>query len=459
MARCLRGFATVLVAFGQVACLVTIDESRIPEDPPPIVPSSCDAFPGPTVDVRSHGAACDGVTDDSAAVQAAIDALKEGAILDVPCVAALGTQLTVDDKIGVAIRGTGGGFTALGGLDQMLHMSGCSDCAVCGLKLDGNAVAGGIRLDACTGTTVEGNIVTRPGPNSGITSELGVGEQFLGNTVQDGTGSFDDAARGIFIRTDGHAVVTENTIRNMTADAFVLYVSGLTATGNLVEGTIGSGMNVHPSPGPNGPWQMEDNTIRSADGGGVLFQLDEGEGPVTMSGLVFSGNTVEDNGAAGVVFQASVGLSDATFSDNRLRNNHDPGNQDVLGQLAIRGGTNITVENNEILGDYQGEKRSDRGIVLDAVSPISAVEIAGNLIDDHTASGVELVSSTGTIEGVTISGNTFERNGFAGVMIQDGNVVDVSLTRNCFFMNGATLVDLRSRGALPAPAEGSGCPR
>lgn len=116
----------------------------------------------PYFDVRHFGAVGDGVTDDTAAIQAAIDACAAagGGIVYFP----VGTYLTGKLLLATGVRLTGPGRRATLKLknntnDHLIAATTVSDCGVFGLLLDGNRVnqtAGHcIRPEGVTGFTVQ----------------------------------------------------------------------------------------------------------------------------------------------------------------------------------------------------------------------------------------------------------------------------------------------------------------
>ncbi|MEO7653027.1 MAG: hypothetical protein ABIZ80_21405, partial [Bryobacteraceae bacterium] len=106
------------------------------------------------VDIRAFGAACDGFTDDRAAVQAAIDSLPvTGGSIVVPCRAAIAAPgISLRTKSNVTVRGlaAGNGFKSLSygtqgviGFGPVLFVvAGCTSCTIKDLEFDGAGLNG-----------------------------------------------------------------------------------------------------------------------------------------------------------------------------------------------------------------------------------------------------------------------------------------------------------------------------
>jgi len=120
----------------------------------------------------------------------------------------------------------------------------------------------------------------------------------------------------------------------------------------------------------------------------------------------------------------------------------------------------VLVEENKI----DGMKTGHNGIVLEALAQtaIRELRLHANTITAIAGTGIAVRGRGGLITGVTLSDNTFAGNQLYGMFIEEqpaGSVTGLALMSNCFSGNVAgTLLDLRSLGALPAPANSANCP-
>src|SRR5207245_11610676 len=71
-------------------------------------PFQAEYNPGPILDVTNFGATCDGVTDDSAALQSALDAIPPTGTLLITCQLGIGSAgVRLVNKSNVTIEGSG----------------------------------------------------------------------------------------------------------------------------------------------------------------------------------------------------------------------------------------------------------------------------------------------------------------------------------------------------------------
>src|SRR5262249_43210351 len=115
------------------------------------------------LDIRQFGANCDG-RDDTAAVQAALDALGDGDRLVVSCIAPVSSAgLRLSHRTGVIVDGVGGGgFLALGAgaLHILFAVEYCDGCVIPTLAIDSRTLpAAGISINYSNGARIEGNTI------------------------------------------------------------------------------------------------------------------------------------------------------------------------------------------------------------------------------------------------------------------------------------------------------------
>ena len=163
-----------------------------------------------TIDVRDHGAACDGITDDGPALQQAFDALQDGDTLEIPCMLGVGgsgvlladrsrvTILAAAEGAGIrALAAPNGGFEGFGPV--LLTVRRCSSCEIAGLIFDGNSTdVIPLGLDHCESTTVRDNTIRDVGSVGGgaLVSVSGHSNRYLGNTIRNTAGAPDGADYG-----------------------------------------------------------------------------------------------------------------------------------------------------------------------------------------------------------------------------------------------------------------------
>ena len=95
----------------------------------------------PSSDIRSFGARCDG-SDDTAAVQAALNGLPSGGTLNFSCLASI-SQVSLTKRSRITLTGSNGGGVVLrsqtgDGWSKAFAVTYCSSCVIGNMVIDGN---------------------------------------------------------------------------------------------------------------------------------------------------------------------------------------------------------------------------------------------------------------------------------------------------------------------------------
>lgn len=400
---------------------------------------------GLVYDVKADfGAAGDGATNDTAAVQAAITAASAagGGTVWFP-EGTYQVHSTIALASNVWLRGvgassvirrpaaTGAGLSLIGG-DTL------SNCGVADLKVDGGAVNlsgnGVVHLIECTNSGVErvqfrgGHATTPAVVFEGTTACWAVHNDI------DGTGY------GVVVGSNSAALSPEtndnligwNTIRNTPLDSiFVTASLGSTATavvghrnkvvGNTVTGCGDAG--IESGVGMIGNI-IEGNTVDGSDGPNILVRDNDG---CQIIGNLCTGNTTEGAGNYGggiaVLDQTDVSR-DISIVGNTCRDNTGAG---------IMLGPDSTLVGRDFL--VSGNRCRDNGGPGIYAWRCPGTAITGNLCAFNGSHGIYVRPVSATGEGnMTVTGNTCDGNTGHGIRV-DGQYV-VVVGNRCFNSSG-----------------------
>jgi parallel beta-helix repeat protein len=425
------------------------------------------AFCGATAfaqDISAFGARCDG-SDDSAAVQAAINATPSGGTVTISCAAAIGPSgIVLADKNSVTVTGSGGssGLRALaatrqsaGGFSSVLFVvRNCANCVVKDLAIDNaNVGAVGVGFDRCTGSTLQNVSVSNTGypASAAIVATGGSGNQFLGNSVRSTGRISTDGTRGMWIgnggtQTEQNATIANNTVTDTGATGIAAHVNNTAISENLVVNAYGAGIKICPTSGLGGQSSIQGNTIRGSQFHGV--QISKADTPV-----IVERNTIDGNKGAGIY--ASDGAFLGRITGNTITNNPEAG-------IYLYNGSGVRMDNNTVTGN-------GHGILMETINgyTLRDLEITGNSINGQTAHGITVWGRGGTLSNLAVSANSITNGLQYGVFIDQtkGNKLSgISVSTNCFSNNAAgTIYDSRgqvapvaSSGSCTATSPGSG---
>jgi len=425
----------------------------------------CAIFPGALVarqvDIRASGAKCDGITDDAARVQAAINRLGPGDALLVSCRAGIGAAgLVLRDRRDITVRGVnGGGFKALapaslasqGFSPVMVLVQRCTRCSVESLQFDMNRQPeAAIGFDRCAEPTLRGNIVTDVGwpANAAVVATGNREGKYLSNQVLR-TGRDDkDGARGMWLGNGGDSQlewrpeVSGNTVEATGWTVIVVWGRGAVVTGNTVTGANGAGFKLASAAltgAPSGPQtRIAENTFSGNRFHGI--QIEDAAGGVRIEGNRLEGNLI-----------AGLYVSQGEFS-GEVEGNIFAGNREAGVYLYRASGVNIRSNR------FESTPSAPQGhaIVFEAVpgNSISGVSVVGNTMWEQSADGIAVWARGGDLDGLRIVGNSFGGRTPVGVRIEDrhnSTAGRITLGANCFDRQLArTLIDERS-AAFAAP--------
>ena len=426
------------------------------------------ASSGTGVDIRAHGAACNGVTNDTPAVLAAIRAVPaSGGTVDIPCMAAIGPPgIVVDNRSNLAIRGTSAGagfkaYTSSGswsyGYPIMVVLRSCVSCAVRDLQFEGNHLpVGMLRIERNTGTTVENNVIRNTGRTvtAALMGMAGRSNRYIRNTVD----TTANEMRGIWIGNPGNdmehdPVVTHNTVRKVGATGLVGgLVSGGTFSYNVVENNTGSGMKVEPLARDTKTVVFEHNRALNNLWAGITIG-----GAATSVARVSVRNNHAEGNRTGISLDA---MTTGDLTGNVIINNNRGMPQGWLGGLYIIQAKDLVVERNRFhdTNPANSSLRQDQGIMINPTIANGVVNltIRNNWFDNHLMDGVQVQARFGaTISGLTIHANSFVGNSRSGINIMSSGantIRNVTVFNNCFTSNKTNVIDTSENGVPQQPS-------
>jgi hypothetical protein len=386
-------------------------------------------------DIRSFGARCDG-SDDSGAVQAALNSVPNGGTVVISCSAGIGGSgivLANKSNVTVTASSSGAGFRALGrtslgiaGFGPVLfRVANCSGCVIKDLTIDNqNVGVAGIGFDACSNSTIQNVSIfnTSLPTQAAIVASGGNGNSYIGNTIRFGQKGSNDGVRGMWIgnggsQTELNATIANNTVSDMGATGIATHVNNATIRDNMVTNSAGAGIKVSPTSGLGGQTTVSGNTLR-----GNLFhglQISKADSPVIIEGNVIDANTV-----AGIY--GSDGAFYGRITGNTITNHTNQG------AIYLYNADQLVVERNQMKGNRHS-------IIVEALTGynIRGLQIASNNMEQQQENGISVWGRGGSIDGMSISSNSIYNGSNYGVMIDwaSGSLNNISASGNCFANN------------------------
>lgn len=396
------------------------------------------------LNVKDYGAVGDGVTDDTSAIQAAIEAAAASTrtkTVTVPAGRYVVSRIFV--RIGVTLEGVGGAVLeqkAAGSFSTVQIPDGATGATVRNLEIDGESASqtglvNGIDISADRATlegcyihdtsgkgvaatapafwvTIRGNRVERAGGS-------GIGISGANHVVVSSNHIENTGGAGVGIAASAREVaVVVNTIRDCTLDGVVGYESTLkniTATGNIVNTPGNHGLHL----GGQGI-VMADNVIYNVQVGHGLFVRNHDD--TTAHDVSITGNAVWTSAQSAVRVDIADGV---TISGNS-------GNGTTTAIYALLS-ANVAIDGNMMRNSSISGCRVDQS---------SAVTVAGNVFESSGADAIYLTgSSLVSVSGNTVDGTTAGR-GIRLIRTQKvsvaGNVLQSIATDGIFGGDGAT---------------------
>lgn len=388
------------------------------------------------VNVQDYGATGDGVTNDTAAVQAAIDAVVAGGTLYFPS----GIYLVdVNTQSCTLTDGTDVSKCALL-IDTAMRVTGDAGAQL--KAKEGASAATDNYIVSCTANVIFDNIYFN-GDRSNVTSSYGIQLNASESTVQNcvfndfdgspvvaqGTGpsgmidridvsgnSFENNGNTIFLAWVDRFKLNNNTIYN-ASEGFDLdkYCKNGQINGNSFETFRGTGADAAIEINGGDSITVANNSIRNFKDGIILNAKNTGGADYYSTGITVTGNTVENSTGYGLTVGAQLSglesLRDSTIVGNVFKNCTIDG--------ANLRGKNVIFSNNALVNNTRG------GLL---VSNGTRLVISGNVITDNSQYGIQVESAS--IAQITVTSNIIADNnsdtGYNGIQMSDVTSASVS---------------------------------
>jgi parallel beta-helix repeat protein len=362
--------------------------------------------------VANFGAVGNGTTDDTAAIQSAINALGNNGVLQFQAgktYAVSGTGLLISGLTNACIDFNNCGIKALANSLQVtgnyltcVRLKNCIRCVIKHGSFDGGGYSGAfIGLDTCTDTLVLGNVSTNAAGGGGqFVSIAGLRNIWESNEALNSAAS---PIRGFWLggtnagQGETDLIVRFNKAIRNGATGFSVGGDGLQVIGNFAaqNGWSGGGAGINCGGGTN--HVVMGNVSR--ENGFHGYQTDNAGG--TLVGCVLSGNLFYGNTHSGIYVANGINfaISGNVVSGNATGGTFDP-EIDILNCQAVSiTGNTISMPASAI----------NTAIGVGLPSVCADVAIVGNVVRNASNSGWGILlyaqGPASSLQGVTVTGN------------------------------------------------------
>jgi parallel beta-helix repeat protein len=373
------------------------------------------------VSVKDFGAVGDGVADDTAAIQNALNSGAKSVLL--PKGTYLSSQLTIPS--GIALRSNDGAtIKAISAISAMLAgATNATEITIYGLTLDGNGLAGyGMLFAGGSVLRVENNRVTDV-TEDGIRVQAATDVRIIGNTV------FNVSKLGITLTLNVTDFAVSQNIVNGPARAGIVFSAAQ-------RGVISS--NVITAIGPDGDGitgYHHQNADVAITGNVIKDSLNHG---IHVGGerITVTGNTTRNSDNSGIYIGANLNGSSA---NPREPSNHITVSNNVVDTTVQWVGMWINTCHNCTVSGNSVYSASNQSILLeDSTSTV----ISSNIVKDGQEAGIVLRNSNNCSLSANLAKNP-RTNGYrveAGSSYNhfSGNLSDGSVTTAAAYFEAST---------------------
>lgn len=372
------------------------------------------------VSVKDFGAVGDGVTDDTAAIQAALNAHKN---VHFPAgTYKITSALTLDNNH--SLTGDGMGVTTVNQvtIDQYATIATSkTEILISGITWNGtnSGIADGLYFTQCTYCAVELceiNLFGHNGINFFRSSHCqATGNKCSGNRIGGINVGGTTAAASDYNRIVGNSCVANSSAGTFGAGIlFFINANYCVASNNVCNGSIdGYGILVTDSIGT----VVNNNVCKGNQYSGLTYHYDNNAHSLAYN--VCDGNLSQGNGEHGIVFQSNSSLFDLQVG-NTISNNECIGNGNYggfgfgKGIYVASGARGFNITGNNCQANYES------GIEISA--NVSRGEISNNICHNNGVGG--LASAAGIRLNDTSTEGTF---GCSGVLVSGNHCDDIAV--------------------------------
>ncbi len=410
---------------------------------------------GPTLDPRWFGAKDDGHTDDSTAIQAAINALPAtgGTVMlsGYSAVGAGGICLSGRTNVRLTAAAPGDGFIITGVPDPnanysqngafelaTIAMANCHSCEVDGLTINANNEAvNPIGVAYSANVVIANDVILHSGFTAAVYAVGNTGDTYSGNTITYST----NYSRGLWIgnahvgEIETNPVITNNSISWMSWTAIGTMSSGATISGNTLTYNAGSGIALASAGYTTCTNAVVQNNIVEYNNQGI--QSDCISDSYSSTNITVTGNTCTYNQLSGIYAVRAINW---TITGNNCNNNG------VYG-ITIQAASQITASNNTCSDSRAGSARTQAigiDVVANGTRGTSQITVLNNQAFNNTLAGIAATTTNSLLTTLTVQGNDLDGNSLYNLsVIPDlrGTINGVSVSSNTV-SNGATSVRL-----------------